>query len=280
MDNVRKGDVRVPVETGSACIDGAKIYFETAGSGSPFVFVHGGLADCRMWDDQFVFFAAHFRVIRYDARGFGRSDIPSGPFYPSKDLKALLDLVRLNKVYIIGQSMGGGIAIDFALEYPDRVEGLILVGPSVHGFSYSEAFLQKGLELFTTAQERGAEEGVRLLFKEPYWLYTLPPTEKVSLRSRMKEMATHFFQVFRWDPGWILPVRPLAVERLSEISTPTLIVAAERDHPENRKTAEMLLKEIKGAKKAEIPGVGHMMNMEEPEKFNKTVLHFLHNLGR
>jgi len=267
--------MKVKGETGYARVDGAEIFFETAGSGFPLVFVHGGLGDSRMWDDQFEFFASYFRVIRYDARGFGRSGIPTDPFNPYQDLKALLDFIGLEKACIIGQSMGGGISIDFALEYPNMVEGLVLVGPSVHGFSYSEDFLQKGLELFTTVQERGTEEGVRLLFQDSCWSYTLPSPENVSLRTRMKEMATHFFEVFRWDPGWMLPARPRAIDRLSEICVPTLIITAEKEHPENRRAVEKLQEGINGAEKVMMPGVGHMMNMEDPEEFNKIVFNFL-----
>lgn len=266
------------VETGYASIDGGEIYYEVAGSGSTLVCIHGGLVDCRMWEEQFAYFAQHFRVVRYDMRGFGRSDSPEAPFYPHGDLKALLDFLAVDRGYIMGQSMGGGVSIDFALEFPNIVGGLIPVGPSVHGFSYSEEFLAKGIELFTSALEKGEEEGIKRLFQDPYWSYTLPPPEMKPLRSRMREMAALFFRRFRWDPGWMQPALPLAIERLSGINMPVLLVTAERDHPENLRAAFRLQKEIIGAEKLEIPKAGHMMNMEDSDIFNAGVLDFLSTL--
>lgn len=265
-------------ETGYASLDGGEIYFEVAGSGTTLVCVHGGLVDCRMWEEQFIYFAQHFRVVRYDLRGFGRSDSPQAPFYPHVDLKVLLDFLGVDRAYIMGQSMGGGISIDFALEFPNMTDGLILAGPSVHGFSYSEEFLAKGIELFTTALEKGEEEGIKRLFQDPYWSYTLPSPKMGPLRSRMREMATLFFRGFRWDPGWMLPALPLAMERVSEIKIPVLLITAKRDHPENRRAADRLQKEIIGARKFEMPKVGHMMNMEDSDKFNAGVFEFLSSL--
>ncbi len=272
------GEQRMAVETGYAHLDGGKIYFEVTGSGANLVCVHGGLVDCRMWEEQFVYFAQYFRVVRYDLRGFGRSDSPQAPFYPHVDLKVLLDFLGLDGVCIMGQSMGGGISIDFALEFPNMVDGLILAGPSVHGFSYSEEFLAKGIELFSAAREKGEEEGIRRLFQDPYWSYTVPPLKMGPLKNRMREMATLFFRRFRWDPGWMQPASPLALERLSEIKIPVLLVTAERDHPENRRAADFLQNEIKEARKLEIPKVGHMMNMEDSDKFNTGVFDFLSSL--
>jgi pimeloyl-ACP methyl ester carboxylesterase len=265
-------------KNGYASLDRGKVYFEVAGSGTPLACVHGGLVDCRMWEEQFVYIAHYFRVLRYDLRGFGRSDSPVAPFYPHDDLKALLDFLKIEKAYIMGQSMGGGISIDFALEFPERVAGMILAGPSVHGFSYSEEFMAKGLELFTAAFEEGGEKGIEFLFQDPYWSYTLPSPERNSLRRRMRDMAALFFRRFRWDPGWMKPALPLAVERLSEISTPVLLITAKRDHPENRRVAGWLQKEIEGTRKVDIPEAGHMMNMEKPDRFNSIVLEFLTRL--
>ncbi len=255
-----------------------RLFFESAGTGIPFFFVHGGLADRRMWDGQFAFFSRHFRVIRYDGRGFGRSDTPSAPFYPHQDLKALFESLAVKRAVIMGQSMGGGISIDFALEYPEMVERLILVGPSLPGFSYSPDFLKKGLELFSVARGRGPEEALRELFEDPYWSYTLPPIEKSTLREKMGEMAAHFFRVFQWDPSLMRTSEPSAVQRLSEIVVPTLVVTAEKEHAENRRVIGKLLRDVKGAHMAIIPGAGHMMNMEEPERFNRIVEDFLFKL--
>ena len=95
----------------------------------------------------------------------------------------------------------------------------------------------------------------------------------------MQELARTFFEVLRWDMNLMQPVSPPAAGRLSEIDIPTLVIAAGFDHPDNLKVVDRLASNIKGAKKVKIPGVGHMINLEAPQKFNKIVLDFLIDLG-
>ncbi len=261
--------------SGFAEISGSKIFQESKGKGPPLVFVHGGLSDSRFWDDQFDFFAEYFKVLRYDVKGFGRSDPPREPYFAHQDLNDLLDFWQVEKTHILGLSMGGGIAIDFGLESPNRVKSLILAAPSLGGFQYSKVLMQKGLELMTLSLERGGEEALRVLFEDPYWQYTVPPRSRGAAREKMRKFARAFFEVLRWDMNLMLPVSPPAVGRLSEIDIPTLVIAAGLDHPDNLKVVDRLASGIKGAKKVEIPDIGHMMNLEAPQQFNKVVHDFL-----
>lgn len=269
---------KIGINSGYAEVSGSRLYYETAGQGYPLVFIHGGLADSRMWDEQFSSFADHFKVIRYDARGFGKSETPKNPFYPYQDLKALLDYLNVEKAFFLGLSMGGAISIDFTLEYPERVRALILAGPSVHGFAYSEEFLQKGLELFTVALKKGAEQATRILFEDPFWDYVLPSLEHIKARNKMRIMAREFFQVFYWDPNLMGAATPPAIERISGINVPTLLIAAGNDHPENISVIKKLESEIRGAKRVNLAGACHMMNLEYPQKFNRVVHEFLKKL--
>lgn len=263
---------------GFAEIGGAKIYYESKGEGVPLIFIHGGLSDHRAWDDQFDYFAAHFRAIRYDGRGFGQSELPKEPFFAHQDLHVLLDFWQVEIAHILGLSMGGGIAIDFGLEYPERVRSLILAAPSLGGFPYSKALMRKGFELITLSMERGGEEALRVLFEDPYWEYTVPSRSREAARNKMKELAKIFFDVLRWDMNLMQPLSPPAVGRLSEIDIPTLVIAASHDHQDNQKVIDTLASDIEGAEKVEIPDVGHMMNLENPQKFNKIVHEFLTSL--
>lgn len=103
--------------TGFAAVNGIRLYYEVAGSGRPLVLIHGMSLDTRMWDDQFEPLAQHYRVVRYDARGFGKSALQTGRSYAhTDDLKALLEYLDIEHAFIVGLSMGGGIAIDFALD--------------------------------------------------------------------------------------------------------------------------------------------------------------------
>lgn len=122
-------------ETGTAEINGARIHYEVAGEGEPLVLVHAGIADSRMWDDQIGAFAGGYRAIRYDMRGFGQTEMVEGPFSHHEDLRGLLDSLGVGRTHTVGCSMGGGVVLDFALEYPERVGNLILVGSAVGGFN-------------------------------------------------------------------------------------------------------------------------------------------------
>jgi 3-oxoadipate enol-lactonase len=125
------------VQSGFAEVNGTRLYYEIVGRGSHLVLIHGFTLDTRMWDDQFEAFSQHYRVLRYDARGFGKSALPvQGESYSHReDLKALLDHLKVSQAFILGLSMGGRTAISFTLEYPEVVRALIPVDAVLGGFS-------------------------------------------------------------------------------------------------------------------------------------------------
>ena len=99
------------VDTGRVVVDGGSLYYEAAGSGAPVILLHGGNLDRRMWDAQFALLRQRYRVIRYDARGFGRSSAADRPFAAHDDLAALFRALNLSRAALVGLSMGGRIAI-------------------------------------------------------------------------------------------------------------------------------------------------------------------------
>jgi len=120
-------------KSGFANIDNAKIYYETAGRGIPLVMIHAGVADHRQWNNEFPALAQSYQVIRYDMRGYGKSEPVEGEFSHMGDLVSLLDALEIHEpLVVMGCSMGGGLAMDFALTYPSRARALIMVdsGPS------------------------------------------------------------------------------------------------------------------------------------------------------
>src|SRR6266498_6086213 len=120
-------------KSGFVNIDEAHIYYETAGKGTPFVMIHAGVADRRQWNNEFAFFAQDYQVLRYDMRGYGKSEPVDGEFSHMSDLVSVVKALELQEPLIMmGCSMGGGLAMDFALTYPSRVKALIMVdaGPS------------------------------------------------------------------------------------------------------------------------------------------------------
>ena len=121
-------------ESGFIGIGNAKLYYELSGEGQPLVLIHAGVADNRQWNNEFAHFAQDYRVLRYDLRGYGKSLPVDGEFSHLGDLTALLDLLRINQpLILVGCSMGGGLALDFALAHPPRVRALVMVGSGPSG---------------------------------------------------------------------------------------------------------------------------------------------------
>ena len=110
-------------------VNGTQLYYEVAGEGQPLVLVHSGGFDRRLWDEQCTTFADHYQVIRYDVRGHGESPPPTKPYSDAEDLDRLLQWLQVEKVHLVGLSLGGRIIIDFALAHPEMVDTLLLVAP-------------------------------------------------------------------------------------------------------------------------------------------------------
>ena len=143
------------VETGTLPVAGGELYFEVAGSGEPIVLIHGGFGDRRMWDDQFD--ARDYRVLRYDHRGFGRSPAPDTTYSPVRDLIHLLDRAEMDRAHIVGNSLGGALALTFGILHPERVRSLTVVASGADGFRYPQADIDAITEV--VALMRGGEGG-------------------------------------------------------------------------------------------------------------------------
>lgn len=273
----------VQPEAGTASVNGTQLYYETLGEGHPLVLIHGGYMDRRMWDDQFHAFAQHYRVIRYDVRGFGKSELPQVLYADRQDLYDLLKLLSVEKTHLLGLSLGGVIAIDFTLEHPTMVDALILVGSPVPGFPIELLYTQEQLEqqrsrwaAFEKArQERNLPAMVDALMEDP----TLVPSSNYpAARERVRHNLSEYSFAWVLDPAPRLELEPPAYERLSEIHVPTLIMLGAEDDPRLFKDADKLERDIVGAKRVTISATHHMPNMEKPEEFNALVLDFLDKL--
>lgn len=270
-------------ETGFAEVNGTQLYYEILGQGHPLVLIHGGYMDRRMWDDQFHTFSQYYRVIRYDVRGFGKSQLPQVPYSDRQDLYELLNSLGVEKTYLLGLSLGGMIAIDFTLEHPDMVDALILVGSPVPGFPLELLYTQEQLEQLRSrwaafaqaSKERNLPAMVDALMQDP----TLVPSPKYpAARERVRNNLSEYSFVWVLDPAPKQDLEPSAYERLTEIQVPTLIVMGARDDSRLFKDANKLERDIVGARRVTISETHHMPNMEKPEEFNTLVLDFLDRL--
>lgn len=262
--------------SGTAEINGAKLYYEVKGKGHPLLLLHAGVADSRMWDDQFDTFAEKYRVVRFDYRGFGRSDMPSSTFSNIEDVRAILDYLDMESSYIVAISFGGLIAIDFTLTYPDRVKALVLGAPSVNGDTASDRvrqFWEEEDALLEQDDLAGATElNMRLWVDGPY---REPGEVDSAVRQKVYDMQlTIFLKEIPDDVDEIGPEIP-AIERLNEIKIPVQVMVGDQDLPEKVALADRLEKEIPNCKKVVIPGVAHMLNMEKPGVFKAAVIDFL-----
>jgi pimeloyl-ACP methyl ester carboxylesterase len=246
------------------------------------VLLHSSLGDRRLWDGQVDALAAQFRVVRYDARGFGDSPLPGGSFSLADDLRALLDHLGLERAVIVGNSMGGKVALEFTLIHPERVTALVLVGTALGGHEDSpelERFDEQEEALLEAGRiDEAVELNLRLWLKGPR-----RETDAVdpAARTRVAEMQRHAFdvQVEAYEqsppPGPGAWLDPPAATRLGEIRVPTLVVVGDEDVEDMLAIARQLAAEIPGARKIVMPDTAHLPAFERPGEFNRVVIDFL-----
>lgn len=265
-------------QAGYAGVAGARFYYEIAGEGAPLVLVHAGITDSRMWDEQFYAFAEHYRVLRYDRRGFGRTEMTPGPFSHHLDLYELLKFLGIEGAILIGCSQGGKTVLDLALEHGETARGLVLVASAVSGFTFAGELPAQQAEL-EEADERGDVARVNELELQ-IWVdgpRRAPSEVDSRLRERVREMNLIALSATS-DASIEQMLEPPAVHRLEEIRVPTLIVIGDLDTPKTLAAAEWLSEKIHGAQKIVIRGTAHLPNMERPAEFNRRVLEFLKSL--
>jgi len=261
------------MESGFAEVNGARLYYEVMGEGYTVVLIHAGKLDHRMWDDQFNEYAKHYEVIRYDVRGYGKSEIPQKPYSDVDDLHGLMKFLNVNKACLIGLSMGGKIAVDFTLQHPEMTSALIPVATDLGGFVWSSEEIMQGYQkIIETARDESESQAVELWLKFPLFA---PAMENPTVGDKVRKIVGDNSHVFLLNPLNRRQIKPPAVGRLSEISIPTLIIVGDRDVSDIIAIADTLEKNITGSKKVVIPGAGHLVNLEKSEEFNRIVLDFL-----
>lgn len=268
-------------ETGFAEINGARIYYEVAGEGLQLVMIHAGIADSRMWDEQFAAFAQDYRVVRYDQRGFGKSEPAAGKFSRYENLHGLLKHVGIERAVLMGCSMGGSAAIDFTLEYPDMTAGLILVGAGLGGFEW-EDWVQPEPEIEAEAAFEAGDYEKAADIEAEMWVAGVGRTAadvSPAVLNKVREMTLVSMHHAARNLGEIQRLNPPAFRRLNEIRVPALVMVGEHDWPDIFAIADALVQGINGAQKLILPGTCHVPNMEKPAEFNQRLRAFLENLS-
>lgn len=256
-----------------------RVFCETRGSGEiPIVLIHGLGASHRLWLPQIDVFSQYFKTVYFDLRGHGLSEVPMSGYELhnyTEDLLALLDYLNIDKANLCGISMGGMIAMDFAVKYPEKTEKLVLAGtaPSITDVNKKIMnFLIKDSKAVEKARSRSvtAEKFIETMYS-PEFLKSVSKELLESIKARISESpwlgyveAVKAFVSSKWS----------VEEKLPQLENPTLIIHGKKDIVFDVTAAQKLSKLIKNSQ-LQIFDVGHVVNVEEPKLFNEKVLEFL-----
>lgn len=261
--NIKSGFIEVP--------DG-KIYYEVAGAGEWIVLIHDGNIHSATWDDQFPVFAKNFKVVRYDRRGYGKSTYPDKPYSNIDDLNEIFKQLNIDKAIMMGMSAGGGLTIDFTLEYPEKVTGMVLVGAVVSGFGYTQHMTTRGGNLRPEILSDPAKLADYMCHQDPYTFYV----GNTEVREKGYNLIMNNLQNYQMDKfNMLIRAKRPALPNLKEIKVPTLIIVGEYDIPDCHAHAGAIQAGITGSKRVIINKAGHIVPMEQPAEFNRIVLAFI-----
>ncbi|SDN52268.1 Pimeloyl-ACP methyl ester carboxylesterase [Fictibacillus solisalsi] len=245
------------------------LYYEASGSGKPIVLLHSGGADLRDWTFIAPLLAQKYKVITVDGRGAGLSPSPVSPANYVEDVLTLLNHLELDQVVLVGHSMGGQIATEFTLEYPERVAELILIAPSLSGYQYSEEFNQwmQKINSFFPDMEKMLE------------LSLDAPSYRVVLTSRQKDLLVEMFRhhlkkIGEWKTFESVWPEPPAIERLEEIKARTLFILGEVELPDNQRIASFFNR-LPDVRFTHLPEADHMLTLTHPNVVSRTITEFL-----
>ena len=260
------------------------IAFDDEGSGEPVVLLHAGVADRRMWGVHVPALAGAHRVVRSDARGFGESLPPTGPWSHHTDLLALLDELLISRAHLVGTSMGAGIAVEAALARPDVVASLVLAAPGGALFGEAPPELRPVWTAEVDALDAGdldaaVDVNLRAWVDGPD---RTPETVDPEVRAFVGRMQREAFELPEWDTESAPEheLSPPASGRFAELRCPVLVIVGENDQPSVIASAERIAAEAPDVRFAVWPGVAHMLTLERPDTFVDAVLAFLEEVER
>lgn len=269
----------------SLTVPGGSIGYEDAGRGPPVILLHEGIADHRMWDREFALLSRSSRVIRYDLRGYGRTPPATAEYSSVEDLLSLVDHLRVTRPVLVGPSMGGRIAIDFALAHPDRVGALLLIAPGYSGMDYDhvpggkatferdETLSKAAVDAWTAGHLDEATEHLREL-----WASAVSGPALDLFRTMVRDNAKEVFE----DRSAQFERRNAAAAagRLGEIRAPTHLLVGDRDNPAMPHLARYLARGIAGSRLDIVPGADHLLNLSAPKAFDAAVAEAITRVSR
>lgn len=246
----------------------AGLAYDVVGDGPGVVLIHGTNLDRRMWDGEVAWLQQHARVIRYDLRGQGASDDPTRAYSNHADLISLLDELGEREVTLIGLSAGAQVALDVALEAPERVRRMVLASPSLSGYVPDEMppfFTDLGAALQAQDFQRANE----VLLASP--IMSVPP----EFADLVQTMVVDNTRLWSLPYSLLEQVSPPALERLEAVRPSTLVLVGADDLAAIHDQARLLAQRMADARLVTLPGGGHLLNMTSAEAFREAVGEFL-----
>lgn len=256
--------------------NGVKIAYEIRGEGEPLALVHGLAYDRRGWGRLPDLLAERFRVVLVDNRGVGESDAPEGPYTVAQmagDVRAVLDDAGIERTNLFGVSLGGYVAQEVALTWPERVEKLVLASTAVGG-PKAVPMPAATQEVFARYPAMEREAGLRMFVENSLGgrgVRDLPELVEEIVQYRLGHAPT----VEAWVAQATAGATYVNDERVHEIAVPTLAIAGGADVVVDPRNAELLAELIPGARLAIVPDRGHLMVWEDSERVAELVAEFL-----
>lgn len=257
-------------------VNDADIYAEETGEGKTVVFIHGNMHNIHTWDYQVATLRLGFNCIAYDIRGTGKSShLPNVEFDHVDDLEAIFNSKGIMNAYLVGLSLGGFIALNFAHRHPHRVKGIVLASSDLIGGTVFPDYV-RFIASLKLAMRTGGVEKVAHRFLNSQLMKV--PMSKPVVAAKVKSMI----EDGRWElfmegaPSGIM--RPASRLDLPELKTPTLILYGEQDIETFKSNAKTLAAEIRDAGLIAMKNSGHLPHLEEPDVFNHHIIQFFDSI--
>jgi len=271
-----------------AQIGDVKLCYEILGKedGYPILLIHGFGVKKEVWMAQVGDLSQHFKVIRFDNRGSGKSSRPSGTNMEifTDDIKNLLDYLQIEKTHVMGWSLGGMIAQNFVLKYPEKVDKLILIC-TVPGYPTEEGpEIYKKMRLYEL--EIGSEKAFWETARANYYSTYRREMEKDPKKKYFDIWsAEDFIKFLSLDPSTPQDIINQAealkthrtFDRLKEIKNQTLLIAASHDRLTPQVTMKEMHQQIPNSSLTVIEKAGHYAPMTRTPEVNKAIIEFLKN---
>ncbi len=260
-----------------AQVNGISLHYESNGQGQPLLLVMGLGAPAAAWDPDFVQeMSRTHQVITYDNRGTGLSDKPDEPYSIAmfaSDAVGLLDALSIPRAHVLGVSMGGMIAQELAIHYPQHVASLVL-GCTTPGGKHSVPASPESLKALEgradmTPEEAG-REGWKLSFSEEFIR-----THRDEMEAQLQRVIAHATPRFAFERHFQATMTLRVYKQLKEITAPTLVATGRNDALIPAANSEILAREIPGAELAIFANAGHGFVTEAHEAFLHTLKGFL-----